>query len=66
MIDTYTGNMPFAAQGWQCPICRTVWSPSIFSCACSRAQIKTAAETGIPPEHEKYMFKSNVRAEGDE
>ena len=42
-------NNYFTKQGWQCPICGYVWSPSHPSCNnCNR------------PENEKYTFKTTI------
>jgi hypothetical protein len=28
--------MAVAEQGWQCPLCMTVWAPSVKSCDCGK------------------------------
>lgn len=26
-------------QGWQCPLCKMIWAPSIVSCACNKNEV---------------------------
>ena len=39
-------------QGWQCPLCRMVWAPSIVSCACNKNEVgKRNVSNTIPLEN---------------
>ena len=40
-------NFNFAQQGWQCPICRRVYSPFTPMCYCCGAEAKISTSTGI-------------------
>jgi hypothetical protein len=46
-----TMNIPFntAPQGWQCPCCKTIYAPTVFSCApCSMGQAPRMQPITIP------------------
>jgi len=49
------GGLPVAVQGWQCPICGQVYSPTMpmcFTCT-NRADIKMTNGTGKNPQEFK-------------
>lgn len=44
-------NVPFNSppQGWQCPCCKTIYAPSVFSCApCSMGHAPRLQPTIVP------------------
>lgn len=47
----YPGFGPtFVAQGWQCPVCRTVYSPSMAVCTCcTKPSTLPVTGTGVRP-----------------
>ena len=47
MMDEY--NFNFAPQGWQCPICKRVYSPTYPWCIfCGNETVTTTTTTNVP------------------
>ena len=50
-------NYGFAPQGWQCPICKRVYSPSTPMCySCGNYETTTTTCTGKTESNKTYTF----------
>lgn len=38
---------PYAAQGWQCPLCKRVWSPNVQYCATHAGSTNLGSAGGV-------------------
>lgn len=43
-----TANDAYVLQGWQCPVCKTIYAPSHTACACARTGIQQATYSRLP------------------
>lgn len=59
----------FAQQGWQCPICKRVYSPftpSCFCCGNEKIITTTTITTGTPPTQDVVTTAENAPIENED
>lgn len=44
-------------QGWQCPLCKMVWAPSVVSCSCNKNEVGKKVTTNTIPAEEGWSLK---------
>lgn len=50
-------------QGWQCPLCRMVWAPSVVSCACNKNEVgKRKQVSNTIPAEEGWNLSTTIPA----
>lgn len=52
-------------QGWQCPLCKMVWAPSIVSCACNKNEVGKKDVSNTIPLEGAYTITNSLPIEID-
>ena len=52
-------------QGWQCPLCKMIWAPSVVSCACNKNEVKKKDVSNTIPLGDSWTITTSLPTEID-